>query len=390
MRVLILLSILIVFLAGCKNQKNDKGSILINPYRFELTKLIDNKKETNLTDVAIDLQYILLETRPDIFVSEIVNFSITESYIFVLDNKSNLFQFDRYGKFIRLIGNIGKGPNEYLFINDFVASEKMNTIVVFDQNRLIKYDMLGNITGFSKHIGAKCVDYYPDRFAFYKQNYTQDPVNLIVTDKNLVPIKEYINHSPKPKSKRWPGNSPLYVFNNNLYLKEHCNDTLSLVQESKKVPYAIFEEKDMALDYSINVDPFNIPKEFDNKLTAEYIYESNKYMFVSYIQGARIPGSKIGYIRLLLFKESNNALCLEGGTFANDVDGGLKFWPNTIFNNNTLISCINAIDIKAHVASEAFKNSNPKYPEKKRELEKLANSLSENDNPVLMLVKLKE
>ena len=32
----------------------------------------------------------------------------------------------------------------------------------------------------------------------------------------------------------------------------------------------------------------------------------------------------------------------------------------------------------------------PKYPEKKKQLEKLANSLNENDNPVLMLVKLKE
>jgi len=31
-----------------------------------------------------------------------------------------------------------------------------------------------------------------------------------------------------------------------------------------------------------------------------------------------------------------------------------------------------------------------KHPEKKKELEKLANSLDENDNPVLMLVKLKE
>ena len=31
-----------------------------------------------------------------------------------------------------------------------------------------------------------------------------------------------------------------------------------------------------------------------------------------------------------------------------------------------------------------------KYPEKKKQLEELANSLNENDNPVLMLVKLKE
>jgi len=56
----------------------------------------------------------------------------------------------------------------------------------------------------------------------------------------------------------------------------------------------------------------------------------------------------------------------------------------------TLISWIDTIKVKAHVGSEAFKNSTPKYPEKKKELEKLANSLKEAENPVLMLVKLKK
>ncbi len=40
--------------------------------------------------------------------------------------------------------------------------------------------------------------------------------------------------------------------------------------------------------------------------------------------------------------------------------------------------------------SEEFRNSKPVYPEKKRELEKLANSLKETDNPVLILVSLKK
>jgi hypothetical protein len=46
--------------------------------------------------------------------------------------------------------------------------------------------------------------------------------------------------------------------------------------------------------------------------------------------------------------------------------------------------------LKNHVATETFKNSTPKYPKKKNELEKLAASLDENDKPVLMLINLKE
>jgi tRNA(Phe) wybutosine-synthesizing methylase Tyw3 len=54
-----------------------------------------------------------------------------------------------------------------------------------------------------------------------------------------------------------------------------------------------------------------------------------------------------------------------------------------------LVSWTYSYLLKDHVTSVAFKKYNPKFPEKKKELERLANSLNENDNPVLMLVKLR-
>ena len=81
------------------------------------------------------------------------------------------------------------------------------------------------------------------------------------------------------------------------------------------------------------------------------------------------------------------------GGIANNLDGGLMFFPMNYFVENEfeyLAAVINPYELKAHVASEAFKTFTPKYLEKKRELEKLANRLKEDDNPVLMLVKLKE
>ena len=77
----------------------------------------------------------------------------------------------------------------------------------------------------------------------------------------------------------------------------------------------------------------------------------------------------------------------------NDLDNGPNFKiQNTVTVDGTeyLVSWINAFELKTYVASEEFKNSTPKYPEKKKELEQMANSLNENDNPILMLVKLKE
>ena len=46
--------------------------------------------------------------------------------------------------------------------------------------------------------------------------------------------------------------------------------------------------------------------------------------------------------------------------------------------------------LKNYVAGEEFKKAIVKYPEKKEELRKLADSLKETDNPVLVMVTPKE
>ena len=49
-----------------------------------------------------------------------------------------------------------------------------------------------------------------------------------------------------------------------------------------------------------------------------------------------------------------------------------------------------ALTLKHYVNSEDFRNAKVSYPEKKEELKKLADSLDETDNPVLIVVTPKE
>ena len=53
-----------------------------------------------------------------------------------------------------------------------------------------------------------------------------------------------------------------------------------------------------------------------------------------------------------------------------------------------IVTWTDALRIKTFVLSEKFKSSNPKYTNKKKDLENLAESLKETDNPVLILIKL--
>jgi hypothetical protein len=114
------------------------------------------------------------------------------------------------------------------------------------------------------------------------------------------------------------------------------------------------------------------------------IFESKNYFFFLFDLNNQ-------YYCLIYFKKDGTQLFIDGNKgFINDFDGGPNILPKTIKDDNTIVSWIEAYELKAYVASKAFKNSTPKYPEKKKELEELANNLNENDNPVLMLVKLKE
>ena len=77
----------------------------------------------------------------------------------------------------------------------------------------------------------------------------------------------------------------------------------------------------------------------------------------------------------------------------NDLDGGTLFQPENYFVEDSqeyMVGLQYPYQIKVHVASTDFKNLIPEYPEKKKELEKLANSLKETDNPVLVLVRIKK
>lgn len=124
-----------------------------------------------------------------------------------------------------------------------------------------------------------------------------------------------------------------------------------------------------------------------------FFTETNKYLINRY-------SYKSEYTFAFIEKETQktftcNYRLAKGATggIVNDFDAGLMFFPFDYFTDGVdeyLFAIIQPFELKAHVLTDKFKNSTPKYPEKKKQLEKLANSLDENDNPVLMLVKLKE
>jgi hypothetical protein len=127
------------------------------------------------------------------------------------------------------------------------------------------------------------------------------------------------------------------------------------------------------------------------------IFETKRFLVIGYYYKKIVLAlidkkNNKSYLTYLQSERGNFGSTLIGG-IENNLDGGIDLLPTHYFVENDqeyMVGLIDPFKLKAHIASNEFKNSVPKYPEKKKELEKLANSLKETDNPVLMIVKLKK
>ncbi len=80
------------------------------------------------------------------------------------------------------------------------------------------------------------------------------------------------------------------------------------------------------------------------------------------------------------------------GGITNDIDGGIPFQPEFYHEENGqeyMIELLPPNILKSYVASKDYKNSEPKFPEKKVQLEELANRMEDTDNPIIVMVRQK-
>lgn len=384
----------VLLLWGCAipHKQKEKEEIL-NPYIIDVESAIGHETDIPLSEIATDIAYIPLETRPDNLIDLIKQVQVTESFLFVCD-RNRLLQFTRDGKFIRQIGNKGHGPGEYKNIMRFAVNEKANVVLVQGEFQMNRYDLKGNfIRKESNHTG-NFVFYAPTRMASYQINDINNPTNLVINDQNLSPLYKFKNSNPRPITKLKFSIAPLYVFENELYFKENFNDTVYCVKDSLLIPHIVYKEKKLVIDKDFDLHPTGKVADLieqlnkvNDKLRNHAILESRQFVLTSYFKGQN--PREIKYTRVLFDKAKNEANTLINEEFTNDIDGGLNFWPEDIFQDSLMIGHREAFELKRFTASEDFKNSSPKYSEKKKELERLSNGLNENDNPVLVIAHLK-
>lgn len=164
-----LVLIYFVSLISCKNYKKE---ILIQENTLVFNEALNTDYILlNYSDVFDSVKVIPLELSEKSMINTIDQAFYTEEEIIVRDG-NRVLVFHQNGDFIRQIGNVGRGPNEFIQIQEINFDAENNKIFVLDsqQKKIIGFDIEGRlfietkVDFFEPSLGIKSFHYLPDGF----------------------------------------------------------------------------------------------------------------------------------------------------------------------------------------------------------------------------------
>ena len=407
MKIAIRLMIFILIIPIENTCRNEQQTDINNSsfFTIDFPKILKNRQKALISNIADSVYYIRLSTSKESLLGRIMDAKFTDNYIFIQHNGNGLLaQFNFKGDFIRNIGKQGRGPEEYSLIREFSIDEEKQIIYIQAnyKKEILAYSFDGEYINSLKKLGSEGWIAWARDSAFIQFH---EPVmgneKYIFIEKNSEgdTLQVVNNHSFWDKNKRtyymtgyW-GRNVFYYLNNRLHFKGWYNDTVYTISNTNKIIPEFF----------IDLKQYKLPDELrpernpSLKIPPKYYWtgvrESSKYIFFHYsVYSLKIDAKeKEGY--MYYDKQSGEGYTLtknKGGKgFMNDMDGGPDFVPDYT-THSAAIHFIDAHSFISHINSEYFRNSKPKYPKQKVQLVKNMKTLSESDNPIVMILSLKE
>jgi len=421
--------LLLILTASCNNPHKVENSLRT----IDVVSNVNNMQQINLSRFTDNIKYIALENRKDVTISDYPSFEIADNLILTSDRESSLVIFDIAGHLIVRFGTVGRGPEEYQNINN-LSFGNANKVYFHSMADLFEFNSNGSFV--YKYSGCMLVDktFYLHQWCIVddslflghiQNNSGQSKYKAILINRDGKVKRYYKNYDllENRGSRIVDGFTQIFKFNRTLYFKEQFNDTLfSLNADYELIPEYCFNLGNLKMPVSVRVSFYEYFAKINDYVAIEDIFQTENYLLLKVNFGNRFPARRLtarpvespvpGTVSTNSIRVwTNTTFCLgiydkinrelhfckptstdnplfTSGVY-NDIDAGPRFFPRKLINDSTMVMTISAKDLKYHVASEDFKNNVPKYPEKKRQLEELANSLSEFDNPVLMVVTFK-
>ncbi len=361
---------------------------------INLDLALKKKAECKLSKIAIDIEFIKLETSIESSFYYPQDVHLIGDRIYFFDKKiSQFFIFTLEGKFVRKFGNKGKGPNEFISVQDFLFDKYSNEFIVLTrEKKMLKFDLDGNL------IGSLSLPSNPYSLAVNKSNFiAYYPVPTCIENEGckLSVIDRNGKHVKRFEKNRDCGTRDVILFNSffmiddNLRFWECVDNTMYNVDVNLNITQAYsFSSKRLMPkeDYS-SLARFQAG--VHNYITIQKLMEADRFLFIkgrsrSYGTGMFVVYDKSTHSCISLQDED-----LEKIGFRDDLTSPMYFWPMQILNDGRAICVVEIMDLKARFKDSLINEENCVFPSKYTALKRIVENSSIDDNPMLFLITLK-
>jgi hypothetical protein len=411
MKYFFLITVSIVLISSCGPKVSEEPEKLLidsqstvhsatnESWKIDFPSNIDRRKDVSLSDIAKNVSYIKMETSSQYLIGEKgLSIKPCGEFIFVGQHDSPIGVFDRKGKFLRTIGKIGKGPEE--FNNDYLyyPEEKGQKVVVANAFRssLMEYSWEGELLGEFKP-DVRPFHFAPidkDIYLVWSGIQQEDSVGyyrLAFFSSDGIPLRRiYENKIELAIGMRMGFLSPLITpaVEGKLYNSWETNIIYRILPDTLMIPALTWDLG----KYEMPFDPMDDFARYDRE-KHKYVRDINAvegidYWYIKYFYKSGLEmgifSKKTGELFTI-----NNADKEQNGLY-NDIDGGPSFWPFWDAEEGGIYyKMIPAVELLSNDAEQLNYSGSPKNPAKAKEFQDLLKSLKETDNPILMRVQLK-
>lgn len=400
------------FAVSCtsENSRSGKGNI-------DVESAVGKGRIVNLSEVATDIRYIPLETTAESVIGNVWNVKYSNGKIYISDNKYAISIFKDDGIFIKKFSRVGRGPEEYVDFSTFQVNDADGGIEILERSgRIIRYDSDGNFIevidklyqkarsqSFVTFSDFKVSGWYESSRVEGKMEFKYG-VTAFIDSLNILSEKIITSYSSM-KTQQVDGGMAVYMRIDPPYLIKHKDEVKFIMSECDTI-FGIDNRGVISDKYVLNYGKYKALKEqdFDSYTNNESNFitlatgfnETERYMLFNFNLRALAPEpiervskgmdgkesvSKNTNVYAVFDKKKENLTFLnqpEKGKmgFREDIKGGFPFWPRFAGNRGELINFRNAIDIIT------LSEENPEN----QFIGNLASVISENDNPVIIIV----
>jgi len=375
-----LLLIICISCMACKSEK--KATPTIDLQNATPTKLV------NLSEMLHDINIVRLETSEEIMLSEVAFFLLNERYIVAIDQEK-ILQFSGKGEFIRGLAKAGRGPDEFIRAEVYDIDDKNDILYMNhrgDSEHIIAYNLKN---------GERIKKFPTGIDNLLYQMIVVDDSTLVITARmnreyNLFYLStsgELINGIAPPKDKGIGLMTTIAKVSNNYFYMPKEYDTLYVFENLEIEPYCFFDVKDR----------FTI----DNNETGNFIFLpviAPRFILVNMVH-AKIQVNDDGET-FTMWGDESTLFWIDRGDFSvskitgfhNDYFGiheDFDPWEDYLFADDYLgYIKYAAFDLK-QLIKDALDSENLAHDVKQR-ISSLNEKIDENDNPILVIGKLKK